>query len=257
MSIDLPKQPIYKAIFTDLDGTAIPNGPNGLPSQKVIDAMVKAQSKAYVSVATGRPFEMCDHILDRLEVKNLCVVNGGSVIVNPATNEVVWEQIMPPETMQKVLEACAPYQFIEVNDSRSIKRSMKEPLLTGSNRMVVLLSADEAESDRVISVLKQVPEINVLKVHSWVQSGWDLHISHIGASKRHALEVLLGMLNIEAHEVIGVGDSQNDLPLFEAVGLKVAMGNATQALKDKADYIAPTVDEDGLAHVIEKFILNV
>jgi len=40
-----------------------------------------------------------------------------------------------------------------------------------------------------------------------------------------------------------------------ACGLKVAMGNATEDLKEIADYIAPTVDEDGVADVIEKFVL--
>jgi hydroxymethylpyrimidine pyrophosphatase-like HAD family hydrolase len=55
--------------------------------------------------------------------------------------------------------------------------------------------------------------------------------------------------------MIGVGDGYNDFPLLEACGLKVAMGNALEDLKGIADYIAPSVDEDGVANVIEKFIL--
>ena len=62
-------------------------------------------------------------------------------------------------------------------------------------------------------------------------------------------------VRIEQYEIIGVGDGYNDFPLLMACGLKVAMGNATEDLKEIADYIAPTVDEDGVADVIEKFVL--
>lgn len=48
---------------------------------------------------------------------------------------------------------------------------------------------------------------------------------------------------------------RNDLPLFEASGFKVAMGNACPELKAVADYIAPSVTEDGLAHVVDRYIL--
>ena len=53
-----------------------------------------------------------------------------------------------------------------------------------------------------------------------------------------------------------VGDGNNDLPLFELAGWKVAMGNGADVLKEAADWIAPSVDEDGLAVAIERFILN-
>lgn len=55
---------------------------------------------------------------------------------------------------------------------------------------------------------------------------------------------------------MAVGDGYNDYPLLMAAGFKVAMGNAVPEVKAIADYIAPSVDEDGAADVIEKFILN-
>jgi hydroxymethylpyrimidine pyrophosphatase-like HAD family hydrolase len=63
------------------------------------------------------------------------------------------------------------------------------------------------------------------------------------------------MLGVKYEEIIGVGDSYNDYSLLMASGLKVAMGNAVKELKDVADYIAPSVDEDGLAEVIERYII--
>ena len=53
---------------------------------------------------------------------------------------------------------------------------------------------------------------------------------------------------------IAVGDNLNDLEMIQTAGLGVAMGNAPEALKAHAGYVAPTNDEEGLADVIERFI---
>ncbi|MBX4181389.1 HAD hydrolase family protein, partial [Candidatus Parcubacteria bacterium] len=52
------------------------------------------------------------------------------------------------------------------------------------------------------------------------------------------------------------GDARNDTPLLNVCGLRIAMGNADDKLKRIAHYIAPSVEDDGVAHVVEKFILN-
>jgi hydroxymethylpyrimidine pyrophosphatase-like HAD family hydrolase len=64
------------------------------------------------------------------------------------------------------------------------------------------------------------------------------------------------MLNVQKETAVAVGDSSNDLPLFRGVGYKVAMGNATEELKEEADYITASVEEDGLAQFIEQRILS-
>jgi hydroxymethylpyrimidine pyrophosphatase-like HAD family hydrolase len=56
--------------------------------------------------------------------------------------------------------------------------------------------------------------------------------------------------------VIACGDGFNDISMVEYAAIGVAMGNAQQAVKDVADYITATNDEDGLVEVIEKFILH-
>jgi hydroxymethylpyrimidine pyrophosphatase-like HAD family hydrolase len=63
-------------------------------------------------------------------------------------------------------------------------------------------------------------------------------------------------LHLKKDEIIGVGDGYNDFPLLMACGLKVAMGNAVPDLKEIADYIAPSVVEDGVVDIISKFIVK-
>ena len=58
-----------------------------------------------------------------------------------------------------------------------------------------------------------------------------------------------------AAQTIAAGDSYNDVPLFQASGHRIAMADAPEELKAMADFIAPSVDEDGLAVAIEDFAL--
>jgi hydroxymethylpyrimidine pyrophosphatase-like HAD family hydrolase len=74
-------------------------------------------------------------------------------------------------------------------------------------------------------------------------------------SKAKALRDMIDYLGLEFDQVLAVGDSYNDLSTFEVAGLKAAMGNAPDSLRQLADWVAPPVDEDGVAAVIERFIL--
>ena len=66
---------------------------------------------------------------------------------------------------------------------------------------------------------------------------------------------MVDYLNINIDEVMAVGDSFNDLATFEVAGFSVAMGNAPDEVKAQADWVAPSVNEDGVAVAIEKFVL--
>jgi hydroxymethylpyrimidine pyrophosphatase-like HAD family hydrolase len=63
-------------------------------------------------------------------------------------------------------------------------------------------------------------------------------------------------LGIKQDEIICIGDSYNDISMIQYAALGVAMANSPQAVKEKADYISKTNDEDGVAAVINKFILG-
>ena len=64
------------------------------------------------------------------------------------------------------------------------------------------------------------------------------------------------MVNIDKDDVIAVGDGFNDLSMIEYAGLGVAMDNAPGEVKSRANFVTSSNDEDGVAKVIEKFILE-
>lgn len=84
----------------------------------------------------------------------------------------------------------------------------------------------------------------------------NLEINAPGASKGEALYRLAAHLGIPPESTMGFGDGENDLTLIRMAGTGVAMKNAIPALKDCADYITLSNDEDGVADAIEKLVLN-
>lgn len=75
------------------------------------------------------------------------------------------------------------------------------------------------------------------------------------ASKGQAIKHLISKLNIAQHEVMTIGDHPNDFDMIQFAGIGVAMGNAVDEIKEIADYITATNDENGVAQAIEKFAL--
>ena len=80
----------------------------------------------------------------------------------------------------------------------------------------------------------------------------------LNANKKKGLQKLLGKLEkkIEIKDVMTIGDENNDIEMLEFAGIGVAMGNAKQHIKDKADYVTDTNENDGVAKAIEKLILK-
>lgn len=245
----------YEAIIFDLDGTAIPNIPHGLPSERLIHAIQAAKSKVTLCAATGRPITNAGPILDALELDSPCVISAGTQIVNPRTEEILWEASLDQVSVQAILDICEPYHYevLARNELRGEGKRASERVADGHTNVLYIMGCAEADAEMILGKLERVDAITAAGVTSWSNDGIDIHITHVTATKEHAIAELLKILNIDKANTIGVGDANNDIHLFRAVGHKVAMGNGTDKLKAQADEICDTVDNDGLAKIIEKY----
>ena len=75
-----------------------------------------------------------------------------------------------------------------------------------------------------------------------------------GVDKARSLLRLLTAIGLSADEMICCGDGYNDVTMIETAGLGIAMANAQPIVKEKADYITKSNDEDGVLHVINEFL---
>ena len=75
-------------------------------------------------------------------------------------------------------------------------------------------------------------------------------------NKKNAIKKVMDKFGVNHDEIIVIGDGGNDLPMFDYAKLKIAMENGSEALKQKADYITDTNNNDGVAKAIRKFIFE-
>jgi HAD superfamily hydrolase (TIGR01484 family) len=246
----------YKALIFDLDGTAIPNVPNGLPSDRVVKAIANSESKLKFCAATGRPITNAKPILDKLKLVYPCIISAGTQIIDPQTGQVLWEASLEDEDVTAVLKICKPYHYeiLIRNELMGEGAPAAQRTISESVNVMYIMQCSEADGQAILEDLAKLPNITAAGVLSWTGEGLDIHVTHRNATKEHAIAELLKMLGVSKEETIGVGDGNNDTHLFKGVGRKVAMGNATQLLKSQADIVCDTVEKDGLAKFIEELI---
>lgn len=247
----------YKALFLDLDGTTIPNKRDGMPSERVSDAIHKAKSRVFVCIATSRPLFIANHIIDHLDIRGLCVVNDATQIYDPVKKKIIETIYLNPGDVVKLKKYFKRYAIpLIINTSDG---DQEEGASIAIDQICALCVPDISleAADRIIADVTKYSGVAAHKIYSWTRK--DLYwvsLTHARATKLHAVVRIAELLGVKTEEMIGVGDGYNDYPLLSACGLKIAMGNAASELKAIADFIAPSVDEDGVATVIEKFILS-
>ena len=112
-----------------------------------------------------------------------------------------------------------------------------------------LIFADQEERTRAAQSFSEQFECNVTS-----SDPFNLELMPKGASKGSALAFLMALEGIEAHQVMAIGDSDNDYEMLLTAGFSVAMGNAAPALKKVVDFVTASCDEDGMAMALEAIL---
>lgn len=247
---------MYKALIFDLDGTAIPNEPSGMPTDNLIGVIKQLRGKMKVCAATGRPLFNSLPIIQRLGLTDPCIISGGTQIIDPTTKKILWEKDMETFQVEAIMKVASQYPYPIFFSDDEASEPAKDKVVKGRERIIYIEPVNKEDTEAILKELNRVPDIAAYKVMSWTPDHFDIHITHSEATKRHALEVLLRILDVHRDDVVAAGDGNNDLPLFEISNYKIAMGNGSDELKKKADFIAPSAANDGLAVALEKLLLS-
>lgn len=246
----------YKALLTDVDGTLVSVQERAMPSQTVITALEKASISVSIHLITARPFtdtHNLPNIFKALPFLSDCVINGGAQIINPRTQKITANKTMHKLSSfyTKLLLNICPEVIAITSGNKSF------PLKDFSSSEDVIKVVAVGVNDKYIPVLMtqlgMLDDIVAYETTSYKQ-GKDIIITHKDATKAQAVKILMEKYKLIKEKMIGIGDTTHDLSFLHQCGTKVAMGNAQQEVKDVADFIAPSVDEDGLATVIEKYL---
>jgi HAD superfamily hydrolase (TIGR01484 family) len=244
----------YKAIMLDLDDTTVVHGKENLPSSRVTEAIAKAKKYLSVCVVTARTLKDAMPVLNHLELSGPCVLTNGTQIYDPVAKKIIHEVLLPFGVAPKVKRICNR-EHIEMRIFNGIEDFEVFDTHTKKILAVYLPQVVPEAADTIVGKLQGIQGVNVQKLNAWDKRYMAIDITSNKASKLHGIVEVARLLHISTDEIIGVGDGYNDFPLLLACGLKIAMGNAVPELKEIADFIAPSVYDDGVATVIEKFVL--
>jgi hydroxymethylpyrimidine pyrophosphatase-like HAD family hydrolase len=241
------------AVVFDIDGTAVPHGLAGQPSERLSKAIRTGKRSMKICIATGRSWAYSYQVVNQLGVTDPCIVSAGARIVVPAEGDTLRKIDLAKASIGEVLAACRHYPYEVLVDDESVGegapaelRQIVEPVC-----VMYVMECSIADGSVISTKLGSIDGIAVASGLSWSGLGVDLHITHADATKERAVEWLLAYLDIDPVEAVGIGDGDNDLGMFRAVGKSIAMGNASELLKAHADEVCDSVDEDGLAKVLE------
>ena len=245
--------PEYKALIIDLDGTLI--GPDELISPSVADAVREVAARIGVSIATGRETGDVLKYGGELGLTWPQISDNGAMIIDPAGGESLWSvplgEQLSRRAMRPIIESGC--EFFATHAGGAITDLSK--LDTWELTRVSALDLDEADADAMIADMAGESGLDAVKVWLPYNRLWAVDFTRSGVNKGSALRTLCDMTGIAPSQTIAIGDSFNDLPLMQTAGLGIAMGNAPAEVRNAATHTVPPVEQDGLAHAIEQYVL--
>lgn len=260
---------MFKAIVSDFDGTLVDS--SLIISEKVQKAIKKyIKSGGIFSIATGRDYHgALKAICKDLGIETLHIVRGGSEIVSSKTHQVVWGKYINPQLLDELLtflHSKSNIYFVAEREEKIYTPDGAKHSMFGNNAVFgvlkdidlnnvpkVFLPPPENEPKIVLSLFEELqqkfPQLHIIKTGSETSLGLD--INDTGVSKHLALLEYSKLMNLSPQEIVGIGDSYNDYPLLSACGYKVAMGNAPEELRQIADKIVGTQQNDGVLELFD------
>ncbi|WP_064609620.1 sugar-phosphatase [Photobacterium sp. J15] len=268
---------MYKLVALDMDGTLL-NSQKEI-SERTKQAIKQAREKGVqVVLASGRPLEGLTNYLTELGMtsnEDYALSYNASLVQRVESKEIIHRQIMLGSDAKNIaslgrdlgayVHAFSPTRGLITPENNTY--TQHESTING----VPVTEIDFAELDCNEEIIKVMmvadPEIlsaaieklpaSLYEQYTIVQSApFFLELMNPNSNKGAGVAKLAEHLNIDASEVICMGDAGNDHHMLKYAGLGVAMGNATEDTKALADHITATNDDDGVAQVIETFILN-
>ena len=263
------KKDEIKLIACDVDNTIITPGKDRM-SSRTKEAFHKAIAKGIlVFVNTGRHYTFLQpSLFEDLPLEYIGTINGGCLVKRDGT--VLSKHPMSLETMNHIIEFSEEYdiglgfkfedavvtyhnydKFIEgytKGKERETKLVIKDDEkkthhLTYGLPLGVFFVCDE---DALFPHVNEIPEITIAWSH---RDGFDAFLKSV--NKAAVIEEVLEREGWTWEQVIGFGDAENDIPFLEKAGIGVVVGNAKDHVKEYADYITDTCDNDGVAKALE------
>lgn len=266
-----------KVLVLDLDGTLTNHEKKITPKTK--EAIMGMQKEGHIVVlASGRPTPGTLPIAKELELGKydgyILSYNGGK-ITQCSTGEVVYQQMLPEDIVPELFKAAEELGIgMMTYNHEGIVANMHHDEYMELEAMINQLKLRHYEKpvEQLNSAVNKclgtapveiAPEIEKKFAEKFGEGisvsrsePFFIELVPLGVDKAASLAKLCEILGCTKEDMIACGDGFNDISMIEFAGLGVAMENAQKPVKRVADYITRSNEEDGVAHVIHKFVLE-
>lgn len=267
---------MYKLIALDMDGTLLNEDKQISKANYKAIQEAKQRGKSVI-IATGRPLLGIKNFLNNLNLiseEDYVVAFNGAVVQNVKSGRVISKTPLSLDCYKELYELSkdlnvnihaltessvitpkiSKYTEVEANINNIPIIETPIELVDESETIIKVMFIDEPEIlDIAISKIPQ----NIKDKYAIVKSTpYFLEFMDKSVNKGIGVDAVARELGLLSKEVICVGDAGNDIDMIEYAGLGVAMGNAFDEVKKIANYVTLSNEEDGVAHVIQKFMLD-
>jgi 5-amino-6-(5-phospho-D-ribitylamino)uracil phosphatase len=269
-----------RCIVLDLDGTLLTTG--NTYDKETFAYLKDLNDKGYILIiATGRPWRSSQFVYEALNLNTPIINYNGSYIHSPKDvafpildKRISKEDLLTVYNNQKPSLLSA---FCEVHDeiywdkaNESIRPFLHNtknevinipPLYTGELNSILNQNPNSSlfffskKSDLENCQLFIKEHFQSLSSRYWSHPPFEiLEIYNSSVDKKKGLEHIQSYYHLSKEDTIFIGDGDNDIGLFEDVGVAVAMGNASTYVKEKADIVTASVNEQGVLKFLKIFL---
>ena len=245
----------YQILALDLDGTLTNSQKQITPPTR--EALIRIQEAGIkVVLASGRPTTGVLPLARELQLQRfgsyILSFNGGK-ITDCRSGQTVYNRLLPKDVAKPLFELIkdAPVDIVGYS-SRGILSGLQTNEYTKLESTINGLPVIHVDNAMVKKRL--IPYFHGL-LNIYCSDPFFLEIMPQNIDKAHSLCKLLSSIGLTTEQMVCCGDGCNDITMLETAGLGVAMANAQTAVKEAADYITLSNDEDGVLHVIENFFI--
>ncbi|NLM38354.1 MAG: HAD family phosphatase [Firmicutes bacterium] len=263
----------YKLVAVDVDGTLL-DSQSKLAPETITAIQETTAAGVIVTICTGRPIQGVEPLIAELGLDLPFITYNGAKIVMGKSRKILYAQTMRGEDVKTVyqlgtglkttvaiwadnklyVQPFGPEATVYAGHSRVEPQPITDLEALIAQGVTKVLFFDKVEAIR--HFVKQVapavpPTVNYCTSLPFMLEFFDQEIS-----KANALARLSAYYGFTREEIIAIGDGFNDLPMIKYAGLGIAMANADAAIKQQADYVTLSNDENGVAHALYRFCLN-
>jgi len=254
-----------------MDGTLLNS--QGIITEKTKNAIQRAVEKgAIFTICTGRPIQGVDLYNNILNLDSPVMTYNGAMIVMGKSKKILYEQNIEAEDARNILAWGKKFEttIIVWSNNKLFAYELNERVYDYKQlsevEPILIENEEEIIQNGITKILwyDEVDKINYFQsilrdklgdgVTYCTSKPTFLEFFDKKVSKAVAMEKIGDYLGIKKDEIIAIGDGFNDLPMIEYAGMGVAMGNAPEEIKRKANYVTLSNDEDGIAYVLDEFI---